>query len=63
MSKKLAVVPELCSGCRICNELCPFGAITFVDERMVTEINAVLCQGCGTCIAACPAGRAQRLLW
>ncbi len=45
-----------CSGCRICNDLCPFNAITFIEERMVTEINPALCQGCGTCVAGCPAG-------
>ncbi len=45
-----------CSGCRICNNLCPFNAIIFHEDRMVTEINPALCQGCGTCIAACPAG-------
>ncbi len=46
---------EKCSGCRICNELCPFHAIVFHADRGVSEINPALCQGCGTCVAACPA--------
>jgi len=50
------VIEERCSGCRICNDLCPFHAIDFVEARGVTEINGALCQGCGTCVAACPAG-------
>jgi heterodisulfide reductase subunit A len=53
---KATVDQEMCSGCRICNSLCPFNAITFLDDRIVTEINPALCQGCGTCVAACPAG-------
>ena len=53
---KATVDQEICSGCRICNSMCPFNAIAFLEDRMVTEINPALCQGCGTCVAACPAG-------
>ncbi|MGA2503491.1 MAG: CoB--CoM heterodisulfide reductase iron-sulfur subunit A family protein [Anaerolineales bacterium] len=47
---------QQCSGCRICNNLCPFNAILFHEDTMVSEVNPALCQGCGTCVAACPAG-------
>lgn len=53
---RASVIPELCSGCRICNTMCPFMAISFNAASNVTEINPALCQGCGTCVAACPAG-------
>jgi heterodisulfide reductase subunit A len=53
---RATVNQDICSGCRICNDLCPFNAILFHEDRMVTEVNPALCQGCGTCIAACPAG-------
>lgn len=46
---------EHCSGCRICNNLCPYNAIEFLAEKGVSYINPALCKGCGTCIAACPA--------
>ena len=36
--------------------MCPFNAISFLEDRQVTEINPALCQGCGTCVSACPAG-------
>ncbi len=46
---------ENCSGCRICNTLCPFNAIEFLEDKEVSHVNTALCKGCGTCVAACPA--------
>ncbi len=45
---------EQCSGCRICNDLCPYSAIVYHEDRKVSEVISALCQGCGTCVAACP---------
>jgi heterodisulfide reductase subunit A len=53
---KATVHAEQCSGCRICNTMCPYNAISFDDAKGVSGINAAMCQGCGTCVAACPAG-------
>jgi heterodisulfide reductase subunit A len=53
-----AVDEQHCSGCCVCIDLCPYGAISLVthDGSATARINEALCKGCGTCVAACPAG-------
>ncbi|MFH1502128.1 MAG: CoB--CoM heterodisulfide reductase iron-sulfur subunit A family protein [Candidatus Eisenbacteria bacterium] len=52
-----AVIDEdLCSGCRICVSVCPYGALAYDEDDDVSKVNEALCKGCGTCAAACPSG-------
>jgi len=52
-----AVVNEdLCCGCKTCVRVCPYSAVSFNEEKGVSEVNEVLCKGCGTCTSACPSG-------
>lgn len=51
---KASINAEKCSGCRICNNLCPYKAIIYHEDQKVSEVVTALCQGCGTCVAACP---------
>ena len=45
---------ESCSGCRICNNMCPYNAIEFDAVEGVSRVITSMCKGCGTCVAACP---------
>jgi heterodisulfide reductase subunit A len=56
ISPATALVDEkLCSGCKTCLSVCPYTAISFIEDRKVAFVNEALCKGCGTCVATCPA--------
>jgi len=40
-----------CTGCGICVQVCPVGAIAV---QRVATINPEICTGCGSCVAECP---------
>jgi heterodisulfide reductase subunit A len=43
-----------CSGCRFCNDLCPYNAIEYDAEGKHSHVISALCKACGVCVAACP---------
>lgn len=47
---------DRCSGCRVCNELCPYVAIEYDETKRRSHIISALCKACGACVAACPSG-------
>jgi heterodisulfide reductase subunit A len=47
---------DLCSGCRICEHLCPYGAVEMKEKegKLTAHVLEALCKGCGACGTACP---------
>jgi heterodisulfide reductase subunit A len=43
---------ELCIGCGLCEEICPYGAPKVEEGK--SKIREILCRGCGSCAAECP---------
>lgn len=56
----------MCNGCSHCENVCPYGAITYAQQevndhgrrelRRVAQVNSAVCQGCGACTVVCPSG-------
>jgi heterodisulfide reductase subunit A len=53
-SATCTVDEELCAGCGMCEEICPYGALRLDTRKGVMRANVVLCKGCGACAATCP---------
>jgi heterodisulfide reductase subunit A len=51
--------PHVCRGCQQCVNVCPYQAISYMEETALCEVNAALCKGCGACAVACPTGAAS----
>jgi heterodisulfide reductase subunit A len=45
---------EVCAGCGMCVDMCPYGAPALDPLWGFSRINAVLCKGCGACAVTCP---------
>jgi heterodisulfide reductase subunit A len=47
---------DLCSGCRICEYLCPYNAVEIKEKegKPIAHVIEALCKGCGACGTACP---------
>ncbi|MFO7677881.1 MAG: CoB--CoM heterodisulfide reductase iron-sulfur subunit A family protein [Thermoplasmatota archaeon] len=45
---------EVCTGCALCVEACPYEARVLNENTKIAEVNGALCMGCGACVVACP---------
>jgi electron transport complex protein RnfB len=46
------VDPNLCIGCKVCEDRCNMDAIEVIDDK--SEVNLDRCIGCGVCVPTCP---------
>jgi heterodisulfide reductase subunit A len=61
-----SVKDDICIGCGICEDICPYKAIDLHEtpgyyqgkrvNKRVARVNSGLCQGCGACTPVCRNG-------
>ncbi len=54
ISETAVVDDELCAGCGMCVDICPFDAPALDALWGISQINPALCKGCGACAVTCP---------
>jgi len=47
---------EICTGCGLCEKMCPYGTLSLAEPEGVMAVNQALCKGCGACTGICPSG-------
>ncbi|KHK01748.1 4Fe-4S dicluster domain-containing protein [Desulfovibrio sp. TomC] len=52
----------LCVGCRLCQQACPWGMLSF-DEEAGVATKCFLCHGSPKCVEACPAAALRYVPW
>lgn len=64
-SAGVTIDPETCNGCLVCEEICPYQAVSVTKKtingikRKIAGIDPLSCRACGLCAAACPSGACQ----
>lgn len=56
----VAVDEDLCTGCGLCVEACPYDARKIDPWKRIATVIEAVCQGCGACCVACPSGATQQ---
>ncbi len=48
------IIPDACTGCGQCMDLCRFDAVQAVEGEGIFHIDGLECEGCGVCADLCP---------
>ncbi len=58
----VTIAARRCRGCGRCAGVCPYHAVTFVNNQVggwQAQVDEAICKGCGNCISVCPTGAAD----
>ncbi len=50
----IQILPNECTGCKLCVKACPFGSIEVIDKLAVVDLEK--CNLCGACVEVCKFG-------